>query len=238
MQCKGSRHSSFIYKNVSAQGTAEVCSEELLNFKVILLGNINAGKTSILNRLIHKEYNQDYKCTTGMQQKTVNLSINGQKLHFQIWDTCGEEKFRSITRQFYRDKDAAIVIFDLSDFKGINNIKAWIDDIKDNGDIYTKILIVGNKYDLAEKQRDIDEDEIRQHIREMDADLLYIECSAKINYNIDEILPNLSKVLVHRIKREVTHKDTMCSKHSSTMISLTKSSLPKFKPKDKAKCCN
>ena len=85
----------------------------IYRFKVILLGDIAVGKTSILSRFVDEKYTSEYRCNVGVEFKVKSLYLDEKTgADLQIWDTCGEERFRTITRQYYRDTSGIILVFD------------------------------------------------------------------------------------------------------------------------------
>ncbi len=85
-------------------GKGSVSDRTMYRFKAILLGNVYVGKTSILNRFVDSKFKHDYMCSVGVEFKVKSIFINeNTAADLQIWDTTGQEKFKTITRQYYRD---------------------------------------------------------------------------------------------------------------------------------------
>lgn len=154
-------------------------------FKYIIIGDTGCGKSCILKRFVDDEFCNEHDLTIGVEfgAKTI-LSKNGQKIKIQVWDTAGQEMFRSITRSYYRGATVAVVVFDTSRYDTFKDIKKWFDDIHSMGNNKTIIVLVGNKYDLAH----------RRQVKEQDArnladkyNCFYMEASAKTGHNIDNI---------------------------------------------------
>jgi len=100
-------NSSILNKNKPIKGS--ISDRTMFRFKTILLGNIAVGKTSILSRFVDSKYRADYVCSVGVEFKVKSLFINETTAaDLQIWDTCGQEKFKTITRQYYRDTNGKI----------------------------------------------------------------------------------------------------------------------------------
>ena len=117
-----------------------------------------------------------------------------------IWDTCGSENFRAVTKQHYRGAHAAIVIFDLTEQSTFNDLKRWIKDVKNYGEKNTEILIVGNKLDLIE-QRVVTKSQAINFCRE-NGGYKYIEASAKDGTNVLKIFEELTFELANKHQKE------------------------------------
>ena len=173
-------------------------SKNNYNFNIILLGNVNVGKTAILKRFIDNKYNESYNCTLGVELKKKKLKIGNNNVSLTLWDTCGEERFMSITKQYYKEKDGIIVVFDLSNRSSFLNLVKWMNEINDNASDNTEIIIVGNKFDLIEYNRVVSMAEIESFLYSLKLELEYIEVSAKENINIDDIFITLSNGMIKK----------------------------------------
>ena len=171
-----------------------------IDFKIILVGDVAVGKTSIIGRYINNSFDKDYKCTIQAEQQTkIIKEDNNTSVRLNIWDTVGQEKFRSITRQFYRDCQGAIIVFDLTQKKTFDYIPTWISEIKNYGNNDTIIIILGNKSDLT-KEREILPNDIK---KELNDEYLYYEVSAKNGNNISMAFDTLKKLIMeNKIKNE------------------------------------
>ena len=171
-------------------------------FKVSLIGDSSTGKTSILLRFIDDTFSEDTKSTIGVDFKIVSLELE-EKIYakMQIWDTCGSERFKSITSSFIKTCSAFILVFDLtraSTFKSIDN---WIKIIKENTSPKFFILI-GNKNDLVE-QREIEKEIILDYCEKHLFN--YLEISAKDNYNIEKMF----KEVVYQLYLDIKNNENI-----------------------------
>ena len=175
-------------------------SINFVNFKIIVVGDVSVGKTSIIGRYINNSFDDDYKCTISAEQHTkVIKEDDTTSIKLNIWDTAGQEKFRSLTRQYYRDCQGAFIVFDITKKKTFEFIKFWIDDIKNNGNDDTVIIIMGNKSDLT-GEREITMNEIQNKLND---DYLYYEVSAKNGNNITMAFDKMKKLIMeNKIKNE------------------------------------
>ena len=117
------------------------------SYKIIILGEQNIGKTSILSHFIDNKFEK--QCTLSLENKNKNLRLDENNIaQLQIWDTAGEERFRTITRQFYHDSHGALIVYCIDDRSSFDKINSWIIDLKNNAPEDCVIMIVGNKSDL------------------------------------------------------------------------------------------
>ena len=105
-----------------------------LNIKLILIGDSNVGKTTLLYKYIDNENKEDITPTVGLENKVKTTEIKGIKTKIQIWDTAGQEKFNSLTKNTFTNTDGILIVFDLTNKKSFNNIKNWIEDVKYKSD--------------------------------------------------------------------------------------------------------
>ncbi|CAD8105575.1 unnamed protein product [Paramecium sonneborni] len=161
-------------------------------YKIILVGDQGVGKSSILLRYTKDLFYREYNVTIGLEFASKKVTIQDNSLTLQIWDTAGQEAFRSIARSFYRNSAAIIIVFKLTSHDTFQSISGWAKDIHDNSDQGVVISLVGNMSDL-ESERTVSKEEAQQKAQELNA--LYFETSAATGSNIDDIFINtLEKV--------------------------------------------
>ena len=167
-------------------------------FKVSLIGDSSTGKTSILLRFIDDYFSEDTKSTIGVDFKLVSLELEPKVYaKMQIWDTCGSERFKSLTSSFIKTCSAFILVFDLTRRSTFKNIDHWIQIVKENTSPKFLILI-GNKCDLKE-ERNIDKDIILDYCEKNLFN--YMELSAKNNLNIEKLFKEVAYQLYNDIKK-------------------------------------
>lgn len=161
-------------------------------FKVALIGNSGVGKTSILLRFTENKYKDNTQSTIGVDFKIITFSINDTSYtKMQIWDTCGSERFKSLTTSFIKSCPVFILVFDLTNRKSFLELDNWMKLINENTS--PKLLnVVGNKADLKE-QREVELNEILQFANKNSMN--YIEVSAKEDLNIEELFVDINKRL-------------------------------------------
>ena len=182
-----------ILKKGSESSTLNISYDFL--FKVSLIGDAATGKTSIITRFIDDVFKEETSTTIGVDFKIVSLDL-GENTYakMQIWDTCGSERFKSITASFLKSCSAFILVFDLNRKNTFKSIENWIKTINEN----TKpkfLILIGNKCDL---KRDINKDEIILFCEKNK--LNYIEISVKENKNVEKIFKEVAYQLYKDIK--------------------------------------
>ena len=117
-------------------------------FKIIIIGDSGTGKSSLMLRYTDDTFSEFHNTTIGVDFKFKKLKINDTYVGFHIWDTAGQEKFKSIIRSYYLNSDGIILVFDLNSKYTFDNLQYWIDEIKYTGRQKCPIILIGNKTDL------------------------------------------------------------------------------------------
>lgn len=198
---------------------------ETLN--VIMLGDSSVGKSTLARRFTYDIFEENLSATLGIELYKKVVTIDEEKYLYKIWDTCGQERFRAISKNYYRTADGVMVLFSLSCQKSLENVSEWIKSIKENNDDDVPIIIIGTKSDLP---KTIDENTITYLENTHHIYLKHIECSAKDNYNVELVFMELAKQIALLKKRERIKKEA--TKKEITHIHLQEETKPK-----KKKCC-
>ena len=158
---------------------------------------LDVGKSNILSRFIMGRFNPEHEITIGCEFMAKNIQIKDRDIRIQIWDTAGQETYRSITRTYYKSSTCAFIIYDITDRKSFSNISSWLDECKEM--CYKDILIclVGNNTDLEEK-RVVSKEEGQKFAD--DNGLLFFETSAKSGENIEEMFNKCTEDIVTKIE--------------------------------------
>jgi len=159
--------------------------EEIISFKLMLLGDTSVGKTSFILRFCDDKFEEDSLTTIGIDQKNKYVKVDDKKIELHIWDTAGQERFKSLAKNLFKGADGIILMYDMSNLDSFKAIKKWINDIKESIDI-TKvgIIIVGNKCDLPEDEIKVDK-ETKDYF-EKEQKMKIIEASAKNSKNVND----------------------------------------------------
>ena len=166
--------------------------EEEVNFKVVLLGEAGVGKTSIISQFIEQIFEEDLQSSTGGSYSSKTLTFNnGKNIKFEIWDTAGQERYRALSKLFYNNAYAAILVYDITKKSTYDEIKNyWILQIKESAPKEIIISIAANKADLLEVEQ-VNEDEARQFAKDNGA--LFFSTSAKNSLGINEMFEEIGK---------------------------------------------
>ena len=196
---------------------------QLIKYRVILLGNSGVGKTSILLRLLNNKID-DCLVTVGCEPRKFYIKYKNKKYQLLFFDTAGHEKYKAITRNFLRNTDAVLFVFDISNKKSFEDLSIWYNLYREENENVVGLLL-GNKCDLEHK---IDEEEADEFAKEHG--LLYMETSAKSDKNV-------KKAIAYLIKKINESQITFESLSSvNTQFSLHSKKNKKIEEPDKKKC--
>jgi small GTP-binding protein len=201
-------------------------------FKYIIIGDAGVGKSNILLRYVYSTFKSDYQLTIGVEFGEKTVEIKGKIYKIQIWDTAGNEQFRSITRTYYKNSVCAIVVYDISRRETFDNVINWIEDCKLNSPKSVFIILVGNKSDL-EEDRQVTTEEGEEFANRYG--IRFFETSAKNSININEIFSESVEFIADRIEKKYYDLDNetcgIKKKYNS------KISLNSKKTQKKKECC-
>ena len=171
-------------------------SEPIIPVKCVLLGESGVGKSSIINRFISNTFRSDFSPTMVgcYSSKEVYFEHAKQKISFEIWDTAGQEKYRSINKIFYQDAIIAILVYDITRKESYEAIKNyWYIEVRDNSPKEVLIAIVGNKSDKYEFE-EVNEDEVKEFCNSINA--IYKVTSAALGEGINELFDVIGNKLL------------------------------------------
>ena len=165
--------------------------------KFIIIGDAAVGKSNLLVRYTSGQFKEEYQLTIGVEFGSNNVIIGDNTYRIQIWDTAGQENFRSITRSYYKNTACAIIVYEISNKKSFENISSWIEECKNTAPKSILMVLVGNKCDL-EDNREVTEEEGREFAEKNG--MLFFETSAKTGKNVEELFKESVKVIDQKIK--------------------------------------
>lgn len=169
-------------------------SDEFINYKIILVGDSGVGKSSLLKRAVQRKFTDNYQATIGFEFLLLYYEINGIKIKLQIWDTCGQEMYRSLIQGFYRNTSLVLLLYAVNDQKSFDNLYEWLKDIKNNTEKEMPIFLIGNKSDLIDELKMVNKQTGNEFFEQNN--LKYFnETSAKTGYNVDETFNEIAKYL-------------------------------------------
>ena len=161
------------------------------NIKVTLIGGSGVGKTCIIRRYYLNEYIENPASTCGGSYSAKQININNKVIQIDLWDTAGQERFRSLGKHFYKDAYIVILVYDITNKKSFEEIEnVWYPSVKEHGEKYSVLAVVGNKCDLYENE-EVKENEAREYAQQIGATFMLV--SAKSGDNIDLLFDTLVK---------------------------------------------
>ena len=174
---------------------------KIIEAKIVLLGDVSVGKTSIASRYCKNSFNEHHINTIGgaYQQQKVVLG-NGSMVKLHIWDTSGQERFRAMTNLYYRDAQVAILTYDITNESSFSSIEFWIQDLKYKVENDNMILcLVGNKCDVNSNERKITTQKGKNFAQ--DNNMIFFETSAKTGEGVKDLFVTIANKVYEQQKK-------------------------------------
>ena len=162
-------------------------------FKVLLLGNSDVGKSSLILRYVDQVWSDTFVPTIGVDFKVKTLELQNKQIKMQIWDTAGQERFRNVISSYFRGAHGILLIYDVTNRDSFKNLESWLIEIEQNSSENVLKVLIGNKNDL------VDDKEIKTEEGQAFANrngMQFIETSAKENTNVTEAFECLAKLMM------------------------------------------
>ena len=159
-------------------------------FKVLLLGNSDVGKSSLLLRYVDSVWNDAFVPTIGVDFKVKTLNINDKKIKMQIWDTAGQERFRTVVATYFRGAHGILLLYDVTNKDSFKNLENWLIEIEKNAQEKVLKILIGNKCDLNDDREITTEEGKAFALRN---GMEFMETSAKMNTNVTEAFETFGK---------------------------------------------
>ena len=195
-------------------------------FKVLLLGNSDVGKSSLILRYVDQVWSDTFVPTIGVDFKVKTLEIENKQIKMQIWDTAGQERFRNVISSYFRGSHGIFLIYDITNGDSFKNLENWLIEIEKNASQNVLKILIGNKSDL------VDDREIKTEEGQAFANrngMKFIETSAKMNTNVNEAFETLAKLMMEFSNE----KKTLTTKNETKVLSASSGK----DIKTKKKCC-
>ncbi|KAG0181478.1 hypothetical protein DFQ28_011265 [Apophysomyces sp. BC1034] len=184
---------------------AAVSNAKPVAVKLVLLGEAAVGKSSLVVRFVSRDYIENREPTIGAAFLTQKCTVDDRTIKFEIWDTAGQERFHSLAPMYYRNAQAAIVVYDVTKAASLNKAKSWVKELQRQANLHIVIALVGNKIDLVEEenpgqgQTEEDEESVSRQVPTeeaaayaAEAGLLFFETSARTGANVDQVFVGIA----------------------------------------------
>ena len=172
---------------------------------LMLLGDGQVGKTSLILQLTGSEFNDSQLTTVGKESYIHQVNLHGYELKMKIWDTAGQERFKSMSVQVIKNSDAVILVYAINDINSFKALDQWLNKLNETTDLNKKpIIIVGNKADLPEDQRVVTYEEGKNYASSKG--YRFYETSAKTKQNIEDAFNDIFEKLYQTFEEEITGK--------------------------------
>lgn len=222
--------------------TFEILSEDYptydLTFKIIVIGDSFVGKSCLTTKGTKNMFDESYNATVGFEFVTSNIKVEDKVCKMQIWDTCGQEVYRSLITNFYRNSSLAVLVYSIDNYESFENLDLWLKELKTFSSPDAKVFLIGNKSDLDHKRTvTYEQGEAYKNDNNLD---FFMETSAKTGFNAQNVFVESAKLLyLDYLKyKDRVDKSRSSSVHSSIIkkSSLSQSVRPNLTPDNKSSC--
>ena len=202
-----------------------------ITFKIIVIGNSGVGKSCLSLNGTTGKFIEEHQATIGFDFFSFVTKIDKKIIRLQIWDTCGQEGYKSLVQNFYRGSVLAIIFYAINDMKSFQSIEDWVKQLKIYSSPDIKIFLIGNKCDL-EKERVVSIEMGKKFQTDFEFEL-FMETSAKSGFNSKNLFIEAFKLLYLNYKKMNCN---ICNNNQSRKVSLIGKEL--MKKESKKGCCN
>ena len=167
--------------------------------KLIIIGDTSCGKSAILHQFVEGKVKEGApKHTIGVEFGTKVLTLTAKTVKLHIWDTSGQERFRSVTHSYYRGASGALIVYDISNRTTYESLKGWLSDVRSLAGSNVSIILCGNKSDLPDEERQVSLLEGSRFAQENDC--MFLETSALNGANVDEVFYKCARTVLNKIE--------------------------------------
>ena len=164
-----------------------------LSFKIIVIGDSGVGKTCLSNKATKNTFDDSYNTTIGFEFFSFNIKMFEKVIKLQVWDTCGQELYRSLITNFYRNASLAIMVYAINNKDSFDNIDIWLKELRMHSNPDSKAFLIGNKIDL-ENERKVSREQGEEYSNQNNFSL-FMEASAKTGFNAQKIFIEAARIL-------------------------------------------
>lgn len=176
--------------------------------KIIVIGNSQAGKTSLVERYINDDFIPNQKTTIGVDFRVKRHDYDNKIIKSYIWDTAGQERFMAIVSSYYRTVNGAILIFDLSDRESFMTLYVWMKELENNKNSKNiNVILVGNKCDLEKDA--VNDNDILDFMKNSTYPISYLKASAKTGHNVEKVFDTIVQNIyeLHKLNNSLIKKE-------------------------------
>jgi len=177
-------------------------------FKIVVIGDSDVGKSNLISRYTTNTFREENKATIGVEFGHKTIKIEDKIIKGQIWDTAGQDRFKALTRGYYRGAAGCLLVYSITDRVSFQNAERWLDELVQHADPGILVLLVGNKVDLGD-QRQVSTQDAKEFAQKNR--LSFIETSAKDKTNVEEaferIIQEIYRQHTEAAKKEVESDD-------------------------------
>ncbi|KAG1054963.1 hypothetical protein G6F43_003053 [Rhizopus delemar] len=164
---------------------------------------LESAQSCLLLQFTDKRFYAGRELTIGVEFGSRFITLtDGKQIKLQIWDTAGQESFRSITQSYYRGAAGALIVYDISRRETFEHASTWLADVRKHANPHTTIVLVGNKCDMETRSRQVTREEGEKFARDNSIPL-FIETSAKSAENVEEVFVKTAEDVYNKIKAGV-----------------------------------
>ena len=198
---------------------------KLETISIIMVGDTSVGKSTLMKKFVTGNFSICLAPTLGVELYKKEVTINKKLYVYRIWDTCGQERFRSLSKSYFNSADGIMLLFDLNSLESFENLNIWFNSIKECSCQDIPLVIVGTKSDLEQK---VDEESINKLNFEgyLDDDKKVFKCSAKDDVGVEEPFLELADKIINKGKPKKNDKKIKITKGEN-----------KNKDEKKKECC-
>ena len=181
--------------------------DDLMKLKLIVVGNQGTGKSCILNRFVNETFEENYQATIGLDFQSKNVTIHDQDVRLILYDTAGQEKFRSLIPMYIREAQIILLIYDITDKESFDSMPKWIQEVLQVKNSEAVFVLIGNKIDLEDK-RQISFEEGKKFAEENN--YIFQEVSAKTGDNFEKLFEvQIFEGVYNKFKKEFDKREKM-----------------------------
>jgi len=187
-------------------------NKKIFEAKIITLGDGQVGKSSLILRYIDNSFSTNYLSTIGVDSKYKKVNLNGKEIKVKIFDTAGQERFKSITSDYIRKANGMLLVYDITHKPSYDNIENWVNSLKEEPDQkMIPSVLIGNKKDLDE-ERVITEDEGKELAKRLEIEGHFYETSCRTGENVQKAFSDLIEQIYNKYENKSSNSNIKIGK--------------------------